>query len=261
MPTPIGVQLEFFEGVSGTYLIFLKNEGSILNPGGSALTESAAGYFTATITQTVNPLISYETVVTLDGSKIYAGWLLLGRSATVDDPGDGTAGPASPIVPDNGDGYQFLTSQEEIERLFSSDGVDNHLEDLVGDNFATTLNEILVRASERVMLYMRPHYAIADVVGNYWVREQATYIAAHLISLRCGNPSLYTDMFQLVLDDLERVRRGELDPAIKSTARPVVQTPGVNARLLDTLYTKDRRSTRTLPKQRTYDPLSGWLGW
>ena len=141
-----------------------------------------------------------------------------------------------------------LTSLQEIQDVFSSEGVENHLEDLI-DNPAA-LDVIVDRASERVFLYLRTKFLEEDVAVSVWAREQATYIACYLISIRRGNPSLYTDLYAQALIDLELVRDGALNPGIPSKARGVVQTPIMDSRFYHVKRTNPAASTRVLPSQR-----------
>jgi len=141
-----------------------------------------------------------------------------------------------------------LTSMLEIQGVFSSEGVENHLEDLIDS--PTELDVIINRASERVFLYLRTKFLEEDVENNVWAREQATYIACYLISVRRGNPSLYTDLYAQALIDLEQVRDGVLNPGIPSKARAVVQTPMLDSRFYHVKRTNPMASTRVLPAQR-----------
>ena len=98
MPTTIGIQLEDYEEVEGVYSIILKNQGLIINDGGDTLTEVSNGYFEAEVSETLSQVVSYEVLVTKDDVKIYAGWLLLSRSNTVDDPGTGPTPTTLPEI-------------------------------------------------------------------------------------------------------------------------------------------------------------------
>jgi hypothetical protein len=140
-----------------------------------------------------------------------------------------------------------LTSLAEINDVFSVDGVDNHTEDLE-DNSAFIV-KIIHQASERAMLYLRSKYSADDCAENVWVREQVTYIACYLISIRRGNPSLYTDLYAQALIDLEQVRDGALDAGIPTTARPIVQTPMMDSRFFNPKRINPLASTRMLPGQ------------
>jgi len=96
--TTVGIQLEDYESVDGSYSIILKNQGLIINDGGDTLTEVSNGYFEAEVSESLSQVVSYEVLVTKDDVKIYAGWLLLSRSNTVDDPGTGPTPTSLPEI-------------------------------------------------------------------------------------------------------------------------------------------------------------------
>ena len=89
--TTVGVQLDIAEGSPSAFLLYLYDEGTLINAGGDTLTEVDNGYFEATVAETLTSTISYEARITKDGNLFYTGWLLPGRSLTVDDPGIGTS--------------------------------------------------------------------------------------------------------------------------------------------------------------------------
>ena len=121
-----------------------------------------------------------------------------------------------------------LTSEEEIKRVFSTDGVDNHLEDL--PDYEDHMNEVIDRATAKVLLYLRGIFSLDDMGSNPWVREKATYIACYLISIRSGNPSLYGQMYEECLIELTQVRAGQLNPGLKRDYQVVMQTPMLDNR-------------------------------
>lgn len=141
-----------------------------------------------------------------------------------------------------------LTSIEEIEELLSQDGVANHTEDLDINHEAMT--RIIDQATEECLLYLRSQYAEENLVNHAWVRMQATYIATYRLSIRRGNPSLYTDAYAQALINLEQVRDGFLDPGIPAKARAVVQTPMLDSRFYHPKRVNTAASSRTLPSQR-----------
>lgn len=143
---------------------------------------------------------------------------------------------------------EALTSVEEINAVFSEDGVDNHLEDALDE--LSVKGRIILQASARVMLYLRSQFNFEDCQNNVWVREQATYIACYLISIRRGNPSLYTDLYAQALIDLEQARDGHIDPGIPSRSRAFLQTPMMDSRLHHPKRVLPNASTRVLPNQR-----------
>lgn len=143
-----------------------------------------------------------------------------------------------------------LTSRQEIEEIFSVDGVTNHLDTDSEFMSEQILNTIIERATQRCLLYLRTHYREEDLENNVWVREQATYIACYHLSIRAGNPSLYTDAYMSALMELEQVRDGLLDAGIPSKARGYVQTQILDSRFYESKRVNPAASTRVLPNQR-----------
>lgn len=143
-----------------------------------------------------------------------------------------------------------LTSREEIEEVMSVEGVDNHLEDFPSLLSHPIMDRIIRQASERCLLFLRTHYSEDSLSENVWVREQATYVACYLLSIRRGNPSLYSDLYAQAMEYLEMVRDGLLDPGIPSKSRVAVQTPMLDSRFLETKRLNPMASTRILPGQK-----------
>jgi hypothetical protein len=124
--------------------------------------------------------------------------------------------------------YDALTSEREIKRIFSTDGVINHLEDMA--TYTTHMNEVIGRASEKVLMYLRGIFSMEDMMVNPWVREKASYIACYLISIRTGNPSLYGAMYEEALIELTQVRNGQLNPGMRREVHIITHTPMVDNR-------------------------------
>lgn len=83
----IGVHLQEYSQVSGTYKLHLYNTSTPVNSGGTTLAEqSTSGYFIANIVETLVTSKAYRAVVTKDDVVIYSGWLRTGVSTTVDYP-------------------------------------------------------------------------------------------------------------------------------------------------------------------------------
>lgn len=146
-------------------------------------------------------------------------------------------------------GETFFTSEDEIRRVFSNDGVENHLENLT--DYPIHMAEVIDRATSKVLLYLRGTYSLTDMETNVWVREKATYIACYLISIRSGNPSLYGAMYEESLIELTQARTGQIDPGLNSNARAVLQTPMLDNRgYAPGLRTDPRSSTVIKPSNK-----------
>ena len=104
----------------------------------------------------------------------------------------------------------LLTSEDEINRLFSTSGVSLRIDDLSAGDQTTFKNEIIYQATETIYTYLETLYELADLGNSYWVRQRATYIAAYLLSLRKGNPGHFVRMYNEAIADLEAVQSGSL---------------------------------------------------
>ena len=112
------------------------------------------------------------------------------------------------------------TSQEEIERIYSEDGVYQQLADLIDNEF---LIELIERATSKVNQYLGGLYTYENLASSVWIREKATYIACHFLSIRRGNPTLFQYQYEEALADLQDARDNLvfLDIAQSSGVRPL----------------------------------------
>lgn len=112
----------------------------------------------------------------------------------------------------------LYTSQAEIERIFSSTAVDLRVDDITAEdttNGNTDLSdslweEILSDATDIINQYVELYYNPIDLYSSRWVRMRATYIGAHIVSYRRGNPSLFRDRYEQILEELTMVKDGSL---------------------------------------------------
>ena len=144
----------------------------------------------------------------------------------------------------------LFTSLAEIQRVFSIDGVNNHAEDYLDTEFSSVITEIVIRATETVLQFLRGRYVVADMAGSYWVRMKATYIACYYLSIRQGNPSLYGDQYQDAMMDLALARDGVINPGLNTPMRVISQTPMMDSRFFNTGRVDPARSTKVYPGQR-----------
>lgn len=149
-----------------------------------------------------------------------------------------------------------LTSADEIQRVFSVDGVQGHTDDVMTS--APILSEIIQRASETVLQYLRVIYDPEDLSQSFWARSKATYIACYLLSIRMGNPALYQDQYEMALLDLDQARMGTINIGLPATTRVVVQTQTVDRRAFHQLRVNSKRSTHTYGNQRLQAQFYGY---
>jgi hypothetical protein len=116
----------------------------------------------------------------------------------------------------------YLTTIEEIYRLYSLTGETLHTDDLnptdpnynsdnpAGVSRANFLTELCQRATSHVMSYLAPRYTIQAIYRNPRLREIATYWACYKLSRRRGNEPVYEQEYIENEEDLTRYRLGEL---------------------------------------------------
>lgn len=108
-----------------------------------------------------------------------------------------------------GQRYQYsFTSREELERLLSEDGLLLHTDD--SEDSEEVIDEIEERATGRVKQELNRAFDDIDLSNSPRIREIATIIGCYLISIRRGNPSLYSEQYMEAMVDLERIASGEL---------------------------------------------------
>jgi phage gp36-like protein len=107
------------------------------------------------------------------------------------------------------------TSQDEVDRLISSSGASGWLDDLSNVDVATYYNEIVQDATGTVNQYLEKLYNPIDMQNSPWVRRRATYIAAYHLTKRRGDPGLYGEDYDRVLDELQMASEG------------IIQIPGL----------------------------------
>lgn len=151
-----------------------------------------------------------------------------------------------------------LTSLPEIQRTFSVEGVSNHTEDLSVN--VEVMNEIVQRASETVLQYLRVLYRNEDLELSVFARSKATFIACYYLSTRMGNPALYQDHFENAMMELVQARDGFIDIGLPTLPRIVVQKQYVDRRSFRPLRVMHGDSSHVYPGQRTQGQYHGY-GW
>lgn len=102
------------------------------------------------------------------------------------------------------------TTQAEIQGLFSQVGVMIRLDDLDPPGFKNALEGFIDEATGIIDQYAQYFYDPADLANSTWVRRRCTWIACFLLSQRKGNPALFFRRYEEILDELERVKIGDL---------------------------------------------------
>lgn len=99
-----------------------------------------------------------------------------------------------------------FTTREEIEHLFSTTAVDLRVDDAATPTEEDgIIDEQIEDATEYLNQYLWMNYQEADLAASSWVRRRATYVAAHFLSSRRGNPAQYIDRFQAITEELKAI--------------------------------------------------------
>jgi len=124
------------------------------------------------------------------------------------------------------------TTQEEIVDIFSTEGSDLHVDDILDPpEFWVKLCE---RATSRVNQYLLGLFSAENLSSHVRVREITTYIACYILSIRRGNPALYRGEYEDALNDLEQIKTGNLylDLPRRQSHRVVMQNPIIDNRFV-----------------------------
>jgi hypothetical protein len=145
----------------------------------------------------------------------------------------------------------LLTTQGEVESIFSSLAVQLRLDD--DDDLVPTtqyMTDAIIEASDTAYEYLLHYYDGSVLETSTWVRRRVAYIAAHILSRRCGNPAQYSDEYDKAISDFERIRNGLWFIPRMSTKDDF--TPTVSNQVVDYRYSR--------AKLRTDPVTSGDLG-
>lgn len=86
------------------------------------------------------------------------------------------------------------TSQAEMTRLFSADGITLRLDDLEETTEQPSmLTEIIEEATEEINSYLEPFYEPDQLAASPYIRRIATYLGCRILSMRRGNPDLFEE--------------------------------------------------------------------
>lgn len=156
------------------------------------------------------------------------------------------------------------TSQAEMNRLFSVEGVDLRTDHGVRE---AIVQDAIDNATDTINSYLLQQYTAADMADSLWIRRRATLIACYFLSQERGNPEQFSARYERITnpDDGELVRAAEQRngfrvPRLTPSAQSI---PTVTNYKVSDLYqtnkvrVKPENSTGTVyPNQHT-DPYPG----
>jgi len=132
------------------------------------------------------------------------------ENCTLDDL-DGIPLPAEPTGLIGSLPYYF-TSQTELERLFSTLGIEYRRDDFANysSEYTKVLFEIIAQATYEVKAILNKLYDDVDLSQSIWIRRRATIIGCYLFSIRRGNDSQYFNEYLDALEDFNNLLTGKL---------------------------------------------------
>jgi hypothetical protein len=227
------------EGETFSYTVSI-DDGQTFVAGAGAITENPTdgvpGEYSIPYYSQERPdgpgLVIYKFTDGTDTAKIYVN--IIAETAQL----------SAPSIP----GTTYLTSLEEMERKFSAVGVSEHTADVL-DN-TEVITEIVMQATEHVLMFLRDRYDVEDMLTSIWVREQATALACFRLSKRSGNPGVFRDDFELAEMNLAQARDGQLNIGLPTNHRIAVQTPVYDARFFQPMRLNEQRSTKVFSGQK-----------
>ena len=150
-----------------------------------------------------------------------------------------------------------LTSQVEMQRLFSSVGVNLRLDDLAST--VEAIDEIVVSASQTVESYLLQKYDTVNLISSPWVRRRATVLACHELSLRRGNPGQFYEWYNQIMEELKAFLESGNTPIIPGVIVRAQEVPTASTYIVDDRYRYQKlrvvrqQSTKPYPGQPGYD--------
>ena len=102
----------------------------------------------------------------------------------------------------------LYSSQDEMDNLLSAAGLDLRLDDTI--EITEIINESVSYATGTIDSYALQFYVETDMENSHWVRRRATIIACWYFSQRRGNPPLYEEMVNQIMEELKLIAQRKL---------------------------------------------------
>lgn len=158
----------------------------------------------------------------------------------------------------------LYTSQAEIERLMSSKSAELYVDDLgigVADDPAVW-TDVIEAATDTVNIHCQLYYEESVLANSSWVHRITTWVAAHYLTQRRGNPGAYSNLYAEAMSYLERIRDGELQ--IPRAALRSVMVPAMSNFTIDDRFRVNKirvqQSISVGPQTGDQDSFS-WAVW
>lgn len=108
----------------------------------------------------------------------------------------------------------YYTTKAKIEAILGPTPtrvrVDDNGNAIVDSTEAGWIDEAIAEATDTINLYVQGIYSASQLVTSTLVNRWAAYIACNRLSIRRGNPDLYSGMEAKILELLERIKSLEM---------------------------------------------------
>lgn len=150
--------------------------------------------------------------------------------------------------------YDF-TSVAEINKLYSSVGMELRLDDLDTSDASDFMDDIVESATQTVASFTLRFYASDAIYLTQWVRRRATIIGAYYLSMRRANGTQFNAEYQRIMEELQLFLKypHPMIPANNGYPAPVrtSNVPTASAYIVD-----DRNRRRKLRVNKDYTTKS-----
>jgi hypothetical protein len=158
------------------------------------------------------------------------------------------------------------TTQAEIERIWSAAaGLLRADDDQDGVAESGVWDDVVNEATDTVNLYLERWYDAEDMANNLWVRRAATWIGAHLLSLRRGDSGNYFDRYERILAALQEIWEGKRQVprlAQRADTTPAMSNLRVDQRFaIQKIRVQQSTSTGGTSSRQDLDPQYPWGEW
>ena len=166
----------------------------------------------------------------------------------------------------------LYTTRAEIESILSGLGVDLMVDDDESGDIDASEEEDVTEAiweATDIINERASHFYDAEALEtSSWVRRRASYLAAHILGRRRGNPSVYCEEVEEIRAELKRLGRGDLwIPRIQTRHE---HRPTMSNLVVDRNYTKskirvDKQTSvgedDSVQDKDYFGERSGYYGW
>lgn len=133
--------------------------------------------------------------------------------------------------------YDYFSSEAEVARIMGRFALELIMEDWDAYDQSPVWEDILSYADETILPYVTQSYNVPELRRNSYIRRRATMLACHQVSQRRGNPGLYLQQVNSIMEELEEIRKnrlhvpgakpiGNLGPVVRNyTMQPYIYHP------------------------------------